>query len=386
MPNTRQGERNPSVTLKDIAAHCELSVATVSRALRYPTRHSEETTRRIMEAAQALGYDPARHDGARRLVLSRFGKQVLNHLIALIFPPYFYRANYFADIFQGILDVLTPEGFGLLTVDAAEGTDHLLPPSFSRGDIDGVIIASDPKTMAALHNHLRTETAFGSRPILSLMAPVASDASAVMIDARSGAYAATAHLLDLGHRHLLHFCGHYEDTTAELHDQHVQCLLGYRQAYMDRGMDPDTFLHHAHLDESLWRLAFRAENHPKLSALQSSGWTETHPLLDILRRHPEITGILALNDPTAIVIRHILRLGKLKVPQDISLIGFDDTDAMLDDEGRNILTTVRVPLRQVGRRAAKAIIARVTGTAKDDGILKLPTTLVERGSTSRPAR
>ena len=135
MTTTRPGEGNASVTLKGIAAHCGLSVATVSRALRYPTRHSEETTRRIMDAAQALGYDPARHDGARRLVLSRFGKVVLNHLIALIFPPYFYRANYFADIFQGILDVLTPEGFGLLTVDAAEGTDHTLPPSFTRGDM-----------------------------------------------------------------------------------------------------------------------------------------------------------------------------------------------------------------------------------------------------------
>jgi len=373
------------VTLKDVAERCNLSIATVSRALRNPTRHSEETTKRIMATAAELGYDPARHEGARRLVLSRFGKNVINHLIALIFPPYFYRANYFNDMFQGILDVLTPEGYGLLTVDASQTTEHGLPPSFSRGDVDGVIIAADPKDAPALLTQLHAEGAVANRPLLTL-AHTAPLCSAVLVDACSGAYAATAHLLALGHRHLLHFCGPYEDTKADMHSQRHQCLLGYRQAYQDLGLDPEQYLHYIHLDNKVWKLAFRAENHPKLSTLQSSGWTGQHPLLRLLRQHPEITGILALNDPTAIVIRHILRVGKLRVPEDISVIGFDDTDPMLDDQGRNMLTTVRVPLRMIGRRAAKVIIARVTGALKEDTHFSLPTTLIERGSTAAPAK
>ena len=105
-----QQPKHGVVTLKDIAEHCGVTVATVSRALRDPERHSKDTTERIMQAAAELGYDPLHHQGARRLALSRFGKHLVNHLIAVIFPPYFYRANYFAEILQDCWTCSRPRG------------------------------------------------------------------------------------------------------------------------------------------------------------------------------------------------------------------------------------------------------------------------------------
>lgn len=379
--STRQ--KNDIVTLKDIAEQCGVTVATVSRALQNPARHSKETTARVVQAAAELGYDPLYHQGARRLALSRFGKLFINHLIAVIFPPYFYRANYFTEVFQGLLDVLTPAGFGLLTLDAPQDAQVKLPPSFSRGDVDGVIGFVPAASMARIAARLRDDSGFGPRPILSLLFPTAG-CSTVLIDARGGAQAAATHLLDLGHRHLLHFCGSKPGTEWAPYDWAHEMLLGYEQACHLRGLDPATHLHYLKLDDKLHDIAFNATKHPKLSALEAVGLTPHHPLLRILHAHPGITAILAPNDPTALLIRHILQQATLRVPDDLSLIGFDDTNPMFDARGRNMLTTVRLPLRQVGRRAARLLINQINRQSYPETLLSLPATLVIRHSTTPP--
>jgi LacI family transcriptional regulator len=368
-----------------IAEQCGVSVATVSRALRHPERHRQETTERIAAVARELGYDPARYEGARRLVLSRFGKNLVNHLIALVFPPFFYEAHYFTAIFQGILDVLTPEGFGLITIDGDHALQYALPPSFTRGDIDGVIIAADPKDSPTILAKLRTEMGFAKRPVVSLVVPIPT-CSNVLVDASRGAYEAAGHLLDLGHRHLLHFCGPYEDSGQMLHDQHAQFLRGYRLACAERGLAPDAHLHYLSLERRLWQLAFRAANRSKLDAWASSARAHQHPLLQMLRAHPEITGILALNDPSAILIHHLLTHSGVRVPEDVSLVGFDDTDPLYDARGLNCLTTVRVPLRALGRKAAHLLIRQINGQQPPDSHLLVPPTLVIRGTTAPPIR
>lgn len=385
MAATNGNNNHNVVTLKDIADHCGVTVATVSRALRNPERHSKATTERILEVAAELGYDPLHHQGARRLALSRFGKRIINHLLAVIFPPYFYRANYFAEIFQGLLDVLTPEGYGLLTVNIENDTPLKLPPSFSRGDVDGVISLTDAYLMPQTAAQLRNEPFFGQRPVLSLFFATPG-CSAVLIDAQGGAYAAAGHLLDQGHRHLLHFCGPETDAEWSPQDWSYQLLLGFQRAFVDRGLDPAQHLHYFSLDTKLRDLALQAVNHPKLLALDAIGFSANHPLLRTLRAHPEITGILARNDPAALLIRHLLHQGGLRVPEDISLVGFDDTNPMFNERGQNILTTVRLPLRQIGRRAARLMIRQVNDEKTPQEVqIVLPATLIVRGSTAPPA-
>lgn len=382
MASRQSPEQQKSVTMKDIAVRCGVDVSTVSRALRDPERHSEATTQRVLAAAKELGYDPAAHQAARRLVMRRFGKQLNNHLIALLFPPFFYRANYFAEMFQGILDVLTPEGYGLLTVDTGNSSNHPLPASFSSGDVDGVIAVADSSLTHTL-KYLWTDSSHHC-PVVSLILPHAG-CSSVAIDFQGAAYTAAAHLLDLGHRHILQFQANDVNAPDATSNPKILSLAGYQQAFLDRGLDPAQYLHFHPLDHKLQKYAFVAMSHPKLAALSASTeWASAHPLLKELRRCPEITAMLAPNDPSAIIIRYMLRAGGYRVPEDFSLVGFDDSDPLLDEQGKNMLTTMRIPLRQVGRRAARLIINRVTGRAKKEQQVLLTSTLIIRGSTAPP--
>ncbi|HEY3377436.1 MAG TPA: LacI family DNA-binding transcriptional regulator [Armatimonadota bacterium] len=367
-----------TVTLKDIAEQCGLGIATVSMALRDHQRFPQVTTQRILAAAAELGYDPSRQTNARRLVMSRFGKPVINNLLALFLPPHFYRAPYYTAQFQGILDVATREGYGVMAVNAPVSGLTRLPPSFHRGEVDGAILMVGWKYSEQILTQLRQEPLFGRRPVVSIMAAV-PDCSTVMTDAQVGAAAEVTHLLALGHRHFVTF--HPPGgTTFGFHQD--QLLLGYRQACLDYGLDPTRHLHAVEIDATLWRLAFVAAEITKIPRLPMSAWSTRHPLLTLLRQHPEITAVLAPNDPFAVVVRQILARGDFRVPDDISLVGFDDTDEMLDTQGHNLLTTVRLPLRKFGRRATQLLIDRLLGRATADVQMVIPAKLIGRSSTA----
>ncbi len=278
-------------------------MATVSRALRTPERHNKATSARILQVATSLGYDPLNHQGARRLALSRFDKHLINHLIAVAFPPYFYRANYFAEIYQGLLDVLTPEGFGLLTLNTLAEYPRKLPPSFSRGDVDGVIILGDIHTIGKMTALLHEEPCFAQRPILTLLDPFPGS-SMVGIDAQQAGQLAAAHLLDLGHRHLLHFFGPGPGVDWSPREWSYLMLLGYQSACRERGLRPVEHLHYLKMDTRLRALAFQAVNHPRLQALDAVGLPLRHPVLRMLQARPFITAILrqTIRAPCSLVI------------------------------------------------------------------------------------
>jgi DNA-binding LacI/PurR family transcriptional regulator len=102
-----------------------------------------------------------------------------------------------------------------------------------------------------------------------------------------------------------------------------------------------------------------------------------------MRAHPEVTAILGWNDGVALHAWYTLEAAGWRIPGEISLIGFDDAAAMPGPDGRNLLTTVRVPLREIGEEAARLITARVTGALPTDEHRTLPTELILRGSTGR---
>jgi DNA-binding LacI/PurR family transcriptional regulator len=351
-----------AVTMQDIADRCGVSLITVSRALRGDPRVKGDTARRVHEAAETLGYDPALHHAARRLALRKHGLRAVNHVIAAFFHGQFIYANYFLHMFQGIMNGATAQGFALLTAD------HKMPellPFYSRGDVDGFIICGwCHDNMEPLLSQLRRSAQGYQFPVVALLAP-APGCAAVLTDDRGGAYQATAHLLDLGHRHLLHFWSTAAGINSYFNEER---RAGCRQACLDRGLDPDRCLH-----ETITSGAVPL--HERVVA----------PLTAALDRHPEITGVLLPNDSFAGQAREVLRARGLRIPEDISLIGFDDTDPLHDENGRNILTSVRLPLEAVGRQAADHLIHQVMGGTLDESALVLPTELVVRASTA-PAR
>jgi LacI family transcriptional regulator len=346
------------VTIRDIAEHSGYNVGTVSRALRGDrSRVSAQALEVIQRAAQELGYDPDTSHMARRMILHRFGKRMLNHVIAVLLPPQFSTMPYFFALYKGMLDVLSAENYGVLTV-CVVGQDSPLPPSFARGDVDAVI-TTGPISTEVLARLGYDEQSTSSRVPLVMVRGEAPGVSSIVEDSVRSAYLVARHMLERGHRHLLHFLEHFPQS---------HWLTGYRQAYQEFGLDPEYYLHGAH---------FEARAHDPEAT--DWVWAILHAALE---RWPEITGILALNDLIALQIyRALLVEGGIQVPRDISLVGCDDTHVITDAHQQNILTTVHLPLAEMGETAARQALQLVHGTAEPEQHIVLPVSLVERAST-----
>jgi LacI family transcriptional regulator len=360
-----------AVTLQDIADHCGLSLFTVSLALRGDTRVKPATAERVRTAADALGYDPARNQVARRMAMLRHGQPVLNRVVAYFIQESVEEVPYSNRLFWGVLHGLEKEGFALLVnklplAKGQPGPD--LTPLVRQGDIDGIIVPENPVYDAQIAALRRC----GGRelPLVSLIWP-GLDCSSVVADDAGGTAAATRHLLELGHRHLLYLTQPNPNLLSEWR------LAGIHQALREAGLDP---ARHLHLLPTYPRWI-----DPRLARASHDEDGGEHHLSRWLRAHPEVTGVLAWNDGVALHAWYTLEAAGWRLPEDISLIGFDDTDPLPGPDGRNLLTSVRVPLREIGEEAARLIVARATGTLTTDEQRKLPTTLQIRASTA-PAR
>ncbi|HEY3416123.1 MAG TPA: substrate-binding domain-containing protein, partial [Armatimonadota bacterium] len=111
----------------------------------------------------------------------------------------------------------------------------------------------------------------------------------------------------------------------------------------------------------------------------------SRPLQAVLARHPEATAVLARNDYGAVQIWRALMQDGRKLPRDFSVVGFDDAFPIYDTQQQNILTTVRIPLEEVGREAARLILRLVEGGQEQgDERIVLPAELLVRSSTAAP--
>ncbi|NLO74040.1 MAG: LacI family transcriptional regulator, partial [candidate division WS1 bacterium] len=301
--------RTIPVRLQDIADRCGVSRATVSRVLRGDEQHaSEETRRQIHQAAADMGYDPSVYHAARRLVLSRAGESPLNYVVAMIHGPkpatLVYEIPYYFRLKMGVSEGLSSRGFAELQLFSQEHSLGAAKRLFARGDVDGVISNWEPPDSAALIEQLRVIPLFGQRPIVVLIQAIPG-ASAVVADDAQGAHDALSHLLELGHRHVLLPW----ERGARLQPAHGQRETGCRQACREYGLEPDAHLHFLdwnYLEDPRTDLAL------------------------YLQQHPEITAIFASNDAGAVVIHEALTSVGKRVPEDYSLVGFDDAQALPD--------------------------------------------------------
>jgi len=376
-------EQSPKrkVTFHTIADYCGLSIFTVSLALRGDQRILPATAERVRQAAAELGYDPAHNQSARRLALMRNGQPVLNNLVALYMPKDVEDTPYFNRLFWGVLNGVTHDGFALMVAmlpKNAEASTPDLMRLFRQGDIDGIIWPGD----VTVSGHLEAlqRTCPRDLPLISMIWPGA-DCGSVVADDEGGAAAATRHLLQLGHREILYL---YQPATY-ISDQRI---AGVRRAFAEAGLDP---AHHLHLLNALsvqLMSSFPRKVAPAMLQGQRDDATATAdfraPLLsEWLRAHAGVTAILAWNDGNALHAWYALNNAGWRVPEDISLIGFDDTNSMPGPDGANLLTSVHVPLREIGEAAAHHLIRQIQGQATNEQLM-LPTSLAIRASTAPP--
>ncbi|MHB9132387.1 MAG: LacI family DNA-binding transcriptional regulator [Armatimonadota bacterium] len=354
-----------AVTIKDVARQCGVHFMTVSRAVRGDKCVKPATAERILAVAREMGYDFNSGYMGSRLVALRHRSKVINHIIGVFFPQHLIRNPYFAAMFEGILTVTADAGYTLHVIpsfnpESSESVRLTLPPSLTRGDLDGAIFTlSISSRSTRLLRQLREEPHFGNRPIVMLMDEFPG-CSAVMTDDYQGMTLLMRHLLELGHRHFMHSYWHNDSTNTE-----TRRYAAMRDACLAYGLAPEECLHFEVVD---WArpLHYRMEQ----------------PVRSILDTHPEVTAIIAPNDLYAGQVYDILRRNNVRVPEDMSLVGFDDTIPILGDDGRNVLTTVRLPLEQVGREAARHLLAVIEGKEDVQPIRQiLPTELLVRRST-----
>jgi LacI family transcriptional regulator len=349
------------VTMHDIARHCGVGVSTVQRALTGTGRVAAETVEQIRRTAEELGYDPVAQSAARRLVAIRHGKRPLNRVIGLYFPPNFLDTAYpyHLRMLKGITEVLAAEQYDLLVNYTFYLSDE---PSYGllRGEYDALISAASEASIKRMVENLRTRTTFADVPILSLLEPLAG-CSAVVTDEQQGGYLAAAHLLDLGHRHVTYFAPEGQPDSS-YHRQ--RRYLGYCRAYEERGLD------------------YRQLLHPFGAGVNGGDMRQiARAALALLRERQQITGVLAPNDDAAAVMIDLLPAHGFRIPQDISLVGFDDA---LGEVNGIALTSITVPLEEIGRHAARLVIAQINEADIAPQTLTLPVHLVARTSTAPP--
>jgi alanine racemase len=348
----QQRARRPRIS--DVASGAGVSKSTVSIAFNNPERLSAETAARIRAVADALGYRP--HPVARMLAqrhTSILGILTPQALVVAFANPFFSMFS------QGVASVAEEFGYGLLFVSPLHGS---LARAVGRASVDGFV------AIGLGEDHPEVEQIRSARlPIVLVDSAAFPEHGSITVDDEGGAFAAADHLLDLGHRDFLILAVEppqlgIENTLANptLDSVSSRRLRGYRQALEARGLElPD-------------------ERVATGSPTFEGGAAAFNKALD---SGLQFTCVLAMSDVMAIGAIHAAEEKWLRVPQDISLVGFDDIDEA--EHTRPPLTTVRQPVREKGAEAARLLLAAVDRHDFDQPEhRRLETRLIIRASTS----
>lgn len=326
----------------EIADKAGVSAATVSRALRGLHHVNERTRTKIVAAALELNY-PLRPDLIPRELVERTNR------IGVI-APYISRW-YFAQAINGIEDSLRENGMDLLLYNFSqvEARQRIFQHKQLRGKVDALIVISMPPT----------DEEFDS--LLTLGIPITTigftheGCSSVAIDDVAGGRIATEHLTSLGHRKIAALSGQRE--TAYSFDVSDNRNKGFTEALnaVDVEWDPD--------------LEIRGD---------FNIYTAEIAMESFLRRKKLPTAIFCHSDEMAAGALKAIRARGMRVPEDISVIGFDDHQ-IAEYIG---LTTVSQPPQFEGQMAAAAAIAEIANPTIERKKIVIPTSLVVRETTA----
>lgn len=333
------------VTIKDVAKRAGVSVATVSRVLNKSGPVSPEAAERIHEAANALHYVP--HGGARSLITSK------TSTIGVLLPDLY--GGFFSEMIRGIDQTAQHHGYHLLLSGSHNRKAEMEAAMRAmRGRTDGVIAMSPHFDAATLVENLPP-----SLPVILLSCEARDeDYQVIAIDNLGGAEVMVRHLVKLGHRRIAMVMGekgHFD--TAER-------LQGYRHALVEAGITPDE----------------RYEAQGDFS--EASGHRAVQELLALPDRP---TAIFCANDSMAIGGLAAVHDAGLRVPEDMTVVGFDDIP--LAHYMSPPLSSVHVPVFEMGERAVTRLIAALKGEpVSERRHERLPTRLVVRSSCAAPPR
>ena len=331
-----------AVSIKDIARVAGVSHSTVSRALRNSPLIPQSTSLRIQRIAEEMGYSASAI--GRGLVKGR--TEAIGVVVTSISDPF----N--GEVVAGLEEAANQRGYSVILATSQGLPDREISVvrAFQSRRVDGIIVASS--RVGSNYANLLADLQI---PVVLLNNQHPDEfVYSVRIDNRRGAFEATNHLIALDHKRI-----------AYLGDRHglnsdTERREGFQQAMQESGLPVPA--HFLLCGDGKMDLAMQA-------AFELFQGTQTKP-----------TAILCYNDMTAVGVMEAAKRIPLRLPEELSIVGFDDIQvAALLTPG---LTTVRQPKRQLGMRAMNLLLKLLDGEETERSLV-LPGELVIRGSTSQ---
>ncbi len=338
--------------LRGLAAEAGVSLATVSRILNRGEGHlfAQETTRRVMATAERLGYRP---NLLMRGVLT--GK---TRTIGVMAPN---NSAFYSGVIAGIHDTLAEQNYALLLSWNKEDTpspdsdlERALIHRMIDRRVDGIILRPTHDNVSDMYF---SEVWERNIPLVAVdreLVRVHCDFAGT--DDKLGGQLAAQHLLDLGHRRLGHLAPPRDVSTARDRRE------GFEQAIL------------------------RAGNGAYCLVLETKGFHKVYPeAMELLAQTPRVTAVFCPSDEAAQEFYRAATDSGLRIPQDISVIGFADLPVASFLHPR--LTTLRQNPERIGCQAANLLLARIEGRMTGEEVRKerLAPELIVRDSTAPPA-
>jgi len=330
-------------TIQDVAKRAGVAAITVSRVINNSGYASEETRTRVEAAIKELGYVP--NTLARGLRLKR------TNTLALVMTD--ITNPFFTLIARGVEDTASAAGFTVIfcNTDESEAEEEKYTQILAQKQVDGVLLVpacSNPKSVHFLQTN--------NIPVVLLDRSVPGvHSDLVRCDSQGGAYQLIKYLIALGHNQITIITGPQSVSTSE------DRVIGYQQALSEAGLSAREHIYYG-------------------SFTQASGYELT---LQALGSSHRPTALFGGNNFIAIGIMKALKDTGVNVPEDMTIVGFDDLPTALVVDP--FLTVVAQPAYEMGQKATELLLARLAGnTSQEYQEIILPTKIIERQSSGRP--
>jgi DNA-binding LacI/PurR family transcriptional regulator len=343
--NQEMEERTP-LTMKDIAAHFGISVATVSRALKDSPRISAERRAAIQQYAREHNFTP--NMIAESLRHSRIQPM---KVIGVIIPEFAHY--YFSSILSGIEEEASARGYRIMVAQSNEQYEREVKicKSFYENKVCGIIVSQAKDTHR--YDHFQQLIDTGIPLVFYDRICTGVNASRVVVDDYMGAFNAVSHLIETGCNRIAYYGS---AMTLEISKNRYN---GYKDALLKHGIQPD----------------------PELVRLCDNRTDAESITPEMLNSSAPPNGFFAVNDDTAIGILYTAKRMGFRVPEDISICGFTNGQRAVACDP--MLTTVEQRGTKVGEEAADILIGHVEGTIPLGKIERriIRTRLIIRGTT-----
>lgn len=337
----RRKKSSDPVTIIDVAREANVSYSTVSRVVNNKSYVKPDTRERVLQAMDRLGY--------RVNMQARSLAGGSSNVIGLLVHGTI--SQYTGEIIRGIDDVLVPAHYEMMLYTSHRNKSNELDyvNMMIRGLADGLLLLLPLEPEKYIESLRRQRFPY---VLIDQKGDSAKDASVTSAN-REGAYKATRYLIELGHRRIGFITGTMDVAVA------VERLEAYKQALSD------------------YHIPFEPDLIKEGDFLQPSGFVNGNALL-ALPTPP--TAIFASSDMMALGVMDAARARGLRIPEDLSLVGFDDIPmAAVAHPG---LTTVRQPLEEIGRIATEILLTAIKNPEDPPQVVVVPTELIIRGTTA----